>query len=916
MARVPGSLTRSRTRSDAMAEVVSAESYPAVLESSPPGYVEKISRYFESSVGHSKQDKVPVCNGPAEAESDSGDSLFLTQKSVPEAVRSRRQRRHSLRSTPISPRDLEEPSRSEDSPSSSSHEESKTDKGRRRKKYTLPKYHFPFLAKCKHRSTLLPVQNASLHHYVMGGFFNCVRDLWQGYQRPHLEPSLPTVDERKHFVAPSKAKSKQTWCKPVKQQRRGEAGTETPDRGGSSSRVRGQRERNDEHRNFTLRSKTPKRRLTRENQASDKEPGNYNDAVCEPRKPQRKHSTPKTTVTEPQTDVSHVEDLFQAGQAGDRPERPSLPHSLSDLLIDPNNDSIRDEAQVKKRKKKKRGHHGSGDGGQSQSQEEPGGLHAGTSVNMDVEETPGPSGDNRAETPATQASDQVEYNERNGTENMSRDDKILSQEERDMLDSKHKRKKRKKNKSSSDVRQDVDGSFESDVRAEESVFTVSCNMKDGSKEKKKKKRKSGEDVEHFQSGAVAEPLNDDAEKPKRRKKKRKKEEELVIPEQCEEEEEEEEASNRTLNTPPVSTDQLEESGNCLESAAASQETSESSSVKRKKQKKKRQSSSNAAARDEEEGVDVSLCMDDSVTSAKGSGTSLEKKKTIFEGFDVSYTPEENPKTVTNTQKPKEGLGDQNAEMVTKEKKKKKKKMSRKISEDTVAQSDDCVSVQEKDRKRASAFLVADAEENDARAHGEHNAEKPLVSAGDLEQLHDGVTKKKRKRKMSEEHNVDCEDPNRTCQGALLELIDTGLKRRKKPRMGNESRSVTPAERLESTADVDEGAVVSKKKKKKKKKKREDEPCHLIQEGPPTATEDAEPVRSTLRTCPSVSPKKKGKHGRGAEETPDLVGRASASPETLGNQALNDRTDEKKKKKKKMKSTDSVVLEGRSLTKSA
>ncbi|XP_034746394.1 phoenix [Etheostoma cragini] len=957
MARVPGSRTRTRTRTDAMDQVGSAESYHAVLDSCPPGYVEKISRYFESSVGPSKQDEGPVCNEPAEAESDSGDSLFLTQKCVPEAVRSRRQRHYSLRSTPISPRDLEEPSRSEDSPSSSSHEESRTDKGRRRKKYTLPKYHFPFLAKCMLRSTLLPVQNASLHHYVMGGFFNCVRDLWQGYQRPHLEPCLPTVDvdgqdlsplseedeerpededikvvERKHFVAPSKAKSKQTWCKPLKQQRRRGAsdtrpeitrgrrtaviptssGTETPDRGESSCRVRGQRERNDEHRNVTIRNKTPKRRRNRESQTGEEELCNYNDAVCEPQKPQRRDSTPKNAVREPQTDGSHVEDLFQAGQDGDGSERPSPLHSLSDVLRDTHNDSICNETQVKKRKKKKRGHLESGDGGQSQSQEEPGGLHAATSVNMDVEETPSLSEDNGAETPAARASEQREFNERNGTEKESRDDKVLSREERDTPDSKHNRKKRKKNKSSAD---EVDGNLESGVRAEDSVFPVSCNMEDGSKEKKKKKKKkrrSGEDVEHSESGAVAEPLKDEAEKPKRKKKKRKKEEGLVDPEQREEEEE---ASTRTLDSPPLSTEQIEESGNRLEHAAASLETPESSSVKRKKHKKKRQSSSNDAARDEEEGADVSFCMDDSVTLAKGSGTSLKKKKKKA-AFDVSYTPEENQKTVNNNQKPEEGIEDQNAEMLIKEKKKKKKKickiLSRKISEDTVVQIDDSVSVREKDGKKASAFLVADTEENEAQNPHVWGAEKPVVSAGDSEQLLDGSTKKKRKRKMSvEQHSGDCEYPTETCPGALFELADTGLTGKRKQRVGNESRSETPTERFESTADVDKGAVVWKKKKKRKKKC-EDEPSHVIHEGPPSGTEDAESVGSTLNTCPSVSHKKTGKHGRSAEGTLDLVERASASPETL---ALNDRTDEKKKKKK-MKSTDSVLLEGRSSTRSA
>ncbi|XP_038563758.1 aspartoacylase isoform X2 [Micropterus salmoides] len=223
-------------------EAVSAKSCHVILETLSPECVEKISRYLESSAGHSGQDK--VSNEPAAAESDSGDSLFITQKPVPEAVRSARPRHYSSRSDPISPRAVEESE--EDSPSYSFHGESKTDRRRRKKKHRLPKYSFPFLAERerKPRSTLLAgQQNKHLHNYAMGGFFKCVKELWQDYGRGNLESSLPTVDmdedyisplseqeersededikvvERKHLVAPSKAKSRQTWWNQLKQQR-------------------------------------------------------------------------------------------------------------------------------------------------------------------------------------------------------------------------------------------------------------------------------------------------------------------------------------------------------------------------------------------------------------------------------------------------------------------------------------------------------------------------------------------------------------------------------------------------------------------------------------------------------------------------------------------------------------------------
>lgn len=54
------------TQSNAIVEALSAESCHIVLETSPPDYVEKISRYLKSSVRQSSQDK--IYNEPAEAE--------------------------------------------------------------------------------------------------------------------------------------------------------------------------------------------------------------------------------------------------------------------------------------------------------------------------------------------------------------------------------------------------------------------------------------------------------------------------------------------------------------------------------------------------------------------------------------------------------------------------------------------------------------------------------------------------------------------------------------------------------------------------------------------------------------------------------------------------------------------------------
>ncbi|XP_075957622.1 uncharacterized protein LOC142959971 [Anarhichas minor] len=749
------------------------------------GTQSEVGLSLESSVGQGRRDK--VSNGPAEAEGDSGDSLFITQKTLtlPEARRSGRRPHYSRRSKPVSPRELEG---SEDSSSSAScDEELKTHEWRRRKKYSLPNYSFPFLQERKRQSGPLPDQNKSLHNYTIGGFFKCLGELRQSYRRgQNLESSLPTVDmdgenisplseedgersededikvvERKHFVASSRTKSQQTWCNQFKKQRR------------------------------------------------------------------RKNATQKgREAPEPVTE-----------QAGPRQRSQRLLHRPPELTA---------VTKVKKKKRRK---------------EESEGLRAAASVNMQAKETPSLSEGCRA----AQTSNVLEVNGKHGMKDSSGNDNTLRQEEGGIPDSTQK-KKRKKNK----PRAESVGQ-EADVRVEDCVVSVSCNVEDGGK---KKRKRSGEDVEQLQLGAVAEPLNDDADiqKKKKKKKKGKKELGIVIPD----EHEEEEASNRTLDLPPVSTEQVEASGNCSENAAASYETLGSSFVKRKKHKKKQQSLNNKAPQDRGEGADVSFGLDDTVTLAKGSETSLKKKRrSLFEGMNFSsYTPEEEGNQKTN-----EGLEEQNAEPVMKKKKKKKSGIfSRGVSEDKVAQSDDSASAREKEKKTKSSFLVADAEEND------------------VEELNDGVTKrkKKRKRKTSAEqesteegHGRDCEEPDKTRRGALPQSADTGRKRKKK------------REGLDGAADAafsphHEAAVLKK--------------CNdVMKEGPPTAT-----------TCSSVSRKEKGKRCDSTNVSQDGSTHDQASTGTLTSvecdlATSNDAGDKKKKKKKKFKnggksSTESAELE--------
>lgn len=362
-----------------------------------------------------------------------------------------------------------------------------------------------------------------------------------------------------------------------------------------------------------------------------------------------------------------------------------------------------------------------------------------------------------------------------------------------MVPSKSRRKK--KSSAAEDVRQEkANESFETDVRAEHSLASVICKMEDKHKEKKIKKRV--EDIEQLET--VTEPPNADAETRKKKKEKRKKQEGIATTKECEEEE----ASNRTLDFPPMSPENLEGLENCSENAVESQETLESSCVKKKNYKKKRVSCSKEAT----QGLDISC----------GNGN----------------------KKVENTQKTKEGLEDQNANLTEKIKKKKKRKeiLSSNLSEDNSPQSDDLVSVQEKEEKRTSSFRVADAEDNDAQTPVELND--------------NGVRKKRKLSAVQDSVEINPE------QG--FEEPNTGVKRKKKE-TGNETESVTPAQTLKSAGDVEfsptDETVVLKKKKKK--------PCNVIQEDP-SASKDVESVKSSLKDCSSVSHKRKDKRAPSAE----------------------------------------------------
>ncbi|XP_063344295.1 trichohyalin-like [Pelmatolapia mariae] len=239
------------TESDAVAEVAAADPSDFVLETFPPEYVDRISRFIESSsvLCSSQNREDNAAEGePAEADSDSADSLFITQKPVPEAVRSGRRKRRSLRSGLTSPREREE-SEDDSSPSASPQDTRSKKRKKKETKLRMPKYSFPFLKDKMPKAKgifLSEVQNTRLHYSSMGAFFDCIRKMQQSYQTVEdLESNLPAIDvngecispisegeenlgdedmkvvAKKHFVIPSKRRHSQSWYNEKKRNSKG-----------------------------------------------------------------------------------------------------------------------------------------------------------------------------------------------------------------------------------------------------------------------------------------------------------------------------------------------------------------------------------------------------------------------------------------------------------------------------------------------------------------------------------------------------------------------------------------------------------------------------------------------------------------------------------------------------------------------
>nr|XP_043897474.1 ABC transporter F family member 4-like isoform X2 [Solea senegalensis] len=676
------------SQSNGIAEVSSAKSPHVVSENVTMEYIQEISQYRESSARQSKQDEVSNNKSPDDAGIDSGDDLFITQKPVPEPVRPRRQRSCNLRS----PRDGEE----DESDSSSSSSNSKSYKKRSKiKRVTLPKYSFPFLPQ-RNRSKnpqftrqLTNRQNITLHTFSMGGFFKCVRELWQDYDKGDDVPSsLPTMDmdgeyisplseeeersesvdikvvERKRFVAASKAKGTKGITQKSNRSVKGQRGksnndgrgmslgrqrktgqktqaeestlkdkvlfsdTESSDDGGPSRGA--QAEKRTSHTSIQAQTEPPRteRRLTRANKRL---------AERQEREDELRHGSGATVSELLELQKSPRYGTLNGSEVSLNVTEPQAGVSHTDDLSQTGQAEEQSESQSLLLRSFPREITNdimySEMRGEEKNKSKRDHEHVEETCSQSREEPEGlptaRSVNMSEENPlATQISDEMEINDENGREklvSLSDDDAV-----RHTPDTKQEKRKRKKKKRTADhLGQEEDGNVESDVRLEKDSLSLLTSIEaNGGKKKKKEKRQYSEDdnsVEPQQSGTVLEPLNDDADTPRKKKKK-------------------------------------------------------------KKKKKKRENLS------EDEAVSCTTDQKEKVDDA-------DNTLTITEGPDIEY-----------------------AELVSKTKKKKKKKKSdkscRNVTEDTVTQSDGSVSARKKKKRRTSSFLDADAEEKDAQTHGE------------------------------------------------------------------------------------------------------------------------------------------------------------------------------------------------------
>ncbi|XP_062340991.1 phoenix isoform X2 [Osmerus eperlanus] len=173
-----------------------------ILETPPPDVVASISRYFDDTLASNEQTNgdnlrhvITDCTRSS-ADSDSGDSFFITQHPLPEAVRSVRRHQSKCRPGPRCSR--EQLADGEEDGSSSPHIKStstpgkscKAGRGWYTRKCTLKKYSFPFLERDyqnkQHRirrkssRAMKTKKHVALVRSAVGGFLKCVEALEKG----------------------------------------------------------------------------------------------------------------------------------------------------------------------------------------------------------------------------------------------------------------------------------------------------------------------------------------------------------------------------------------------------------------------------------------------------------------------------------------------------------------------------------------------------------------------------------------------------------------------------------------------------------------------------------------------------------------------------------------------------------------
>ncbi|KAK5613718.1 hypothetical protein CRENBAI_017394 [Crenichthys baileyi] len=457
-----------------------------VPENSPPDHVKQMTRSLMSSLEQQ--------TGP-DTDSDSGDSLFITQKCVPE-----RRRRSNQRSTFRTHRDAPE----HEYDTSTSEEEHRAGRKQRRKATKHQKFTFPFLK--KRLMTRLPFyKDRKLHYYAMGGYFRCTKELWEGYETGEgLVASLPTVDmdgesvspmseeedetiededikvvEKKRFVA-LKAKSYQPWFNP----RKGTQQTqEHIDAGYVSQRGQGKMKHKismstplskgtsfskaKESKEVSGESESGNKCVTKAgNLPAETETGKTNRS---PRKGSRDSDfIPKDNGKMVGNDSNATYGVLSAEQCDREATEPHTREDEQTCFGDHDIECNRIKVKRGKRKIKERGGDKCVEEGKNQSLEQVEGQWAEISTSVNITEA----------------------------------------EEAPCIEKKHENE---------DLRQEVDGQSDK-LKGEDSV--VMCETGIGGKDRRKKKE-GNIDTDSLKTSKAAEPTTDDGHVPKKRKKKKK-----------------------------------------------------------------------------------------------------------------------------------------------------------------------------------------------------------------------------------------------------------------------------------------------------------------------------------------------------------------------------------------------------------